>query len=174
MQPSVTILPWHPDRAGHFDRINREWIQTMFVVEPIDDVVLRDPATHIIEPGGDILFAALPSGEVVGAGALRREADGIYELTKMGVTSRARGHKVGEALLHALIARAQELNAATLYLLTNSDCEAAIHLYEKNGFAHDRAIAAEYGAAYQRSDVAMRYEAQGRLDDTTSIGHDTP
>jgi ribosomal protein S18 acetylase RimI-like enzyme len=59
--------------------------------------------------------------------------------------------------LKAMIARARDLGANPLYLLTNSDCAAAIHLYEKFGFRHDREIMAEYGARYERSNVAMRY-----------------
>ena len=44
-----------------------------------------------------------------------------------------------------------------MYLLTNSKCAAAIHLYEKNGFEHDAEIMATYGARYERCNVAMRY-----------------
>jgi len=58
----------------------------------------------------------------------------------------------------ATIARAFEMGAETLYLLTNKDCAAAIHLYEKNGFHHDAEIMARYGARYERCNVAMRYE----------------
>ena len=52
----------------------------------------------------------------------------------MGVSSPVRGLKAGEYLLAATIAKAHELGAAPLYLLTNHTCEAAIHLYEKFGF----------------------------------------
>ena len=45
----------------------------------------------------------------------------------------------------------------TLFLLTNKDCEAAIHLYEKNGFTHCADIMDKYGSAYERCNVAMRY-----------------
>ena len=71
-----------------------------------------------------------------------------------------RGLKAGEFLLEAMIARAQELGAEPLYLLSNAKCAAAIHLYEKHGFAHDAGIMAEYGARYARCDVAMRYQAR--------------
>ena len=67
------------------------------------------------------------------------------------------GLKAGEFLLRAVIARARELNAETLYLLTNSRCAAAIHLYEKLGFIHDAGIMRDYGADYARCNVAMRY-----------------
>ena len=55
-----------------------------------------------------------------------------------------------------MIERGRALGAAPLYLLTNARCQAAVHLYEKAGFAHDAAIMAKYGATYERCDVAMR------------------
>ena len=49
------------------------------------------------------------------------------------------------------------MHADPLYLLTNKRCAAAVHLYEKLGFRHDKEIMARYGAEYERCDVAMRY-----------------
>jgi ribosomal protein S18 acetylase RimI-like enzyme len=49
------------------------------------------------------------------------------------------------------------MGAETLYLLTNKQCEVAIHLYEKLGFRHDTEIMETYGACYARCDVAMKY-----------------
>jgi GNAT superfamily N-acetyltransferase len=88
---------------------------------------------------------------------LQKTGPGAFELTKMGVRETARGLKVGEFLLEAIIARAQGMGATKLYLLTNHICEAAIHLYAKHGFVHDAGVMAEYGARYERCDVAMLY-----------------
>jgi|SRR5579863_1135871 len=46
---------------------------------------------------------------------------------------------------------------AVLYLLTKARCAAAAHLYEKLGFVHDADIMRDYGASYERCNVAMRY-----------------
>ena len=75
----------------------------------------------------------------------------------MGVMEQARGLKVGEFLLQAMIARAIALPVRSLYLLTHHNCEAAIHLYKKHGFVHDAAIMQAYGTTYARCDVAMSY-----------------
>lgn len=155
--PAFEILPFSPERAGFFHDVNAAWIHDMFVLEDIDRAVLEDPQHHIIAPGGDILFVALPKKGLVGAGALKFHRAGQIELTKMGVSSAARGQKAGEALLSALIARAQEMGADDLFLLTNSACEAAIHLYEKAGFQHSDDVMRAYGGTYDRCDVAMRY-----------------
>ena len=147
--------------ARHFHDINAEWITEMFALEPTDRDVLENPRERIIAPGGDILFVEAPGLGIVGTCALQRTGPGSFELTKMGVRETARGLKAGEFLLEAIIARAKELGATKLYLLTSKKCAAAIHLYEKLGFQHDAAIMAEYGARYQRCDVAMRYRATG-------------
>jgi ribosomal protein S18 acetylase RimI-like enzyme len=88
---------------------------------------------------------------------LMKMQEGCFELTKMAVSERARGLKAGEHLLRAALERAASLEITTLYLLTNTRCAAAIHLYEKVGFRHDAEIMARYGRRYARCNVAMRY-----------------
>jgi N-acetylglutamate synthase-like GNAT family acetyltransferase len=102
---------------------------------------------------------------------LQKTGDRRFELTKMGVRESARGRKAGAFLLDAMLARARELDAQTLYLLTNSACASAIHLYEKAGFQHDAAIMRDFGARYQRCDVAMRYVAHRALPINVSENH---
>src|SRR5699024_3495092 len=128
--------------ACHFHDINLEWIETMFKPEARDREALEHPREHIIEPGGTILFAEAAGLGIVGTCALQKHDDGSYELTKMAVLERARGLKVGEYLLGTMLERARALHAAPLFLLSNTDCAAAVHLYEKHGFQHDTDIMA--------------------------------
>ncbi|WP_414829070.1 GNAT family N-acetyltransferase [Alteromonas sp. H39] len=153
----MQFLDFSPSLAADFERINREWIEAMFVLEPIDEQVIGDPQTFIIDRGGYIWFVANDAKEIVGTCALMKKANGVFELTKMGVCATARGNKVGEALLRYVLTKAPVIAFDTLFLLTNTRCEAAIHLYEKLGFRHDNAIMETYGGAYSRCDVAMRY-----------------
>ncbi len=155
--PPLVIRPFEDRLAQEFYDINAEWIAAMFVLEPTDRDVLENPRARILDTGGDILFVEAPGIGIVGTCALQRTGPGAFELTKMGVRETARGMKAGEFLLAAIIARAQELGATKLYLLTNRKCAAAIHLYEKLGFVHDAGIMADYGARYERCDVAMLY-----------------
>ncbi len=155
----LRIRPWSDDLARHFHDINAQWIEAMFKMEEVDREVLCHPRDRIIAPGGDILFVEAPGRGIVGTCALKKTGDTAFELTKMGVLENTRGLKAGEFLLRAAIARAGELGADPLYLLTNSRCAAAIHLYEKLGFVHDAAIMRDYGAGYERCNVAMRHAA---------------
>ncbi|TRW17836.1 GNAT family N-acetyltransferase [Glacieibacterium frigidum] len=153
----LTIHEFSDDLAHHFRDINAEWIEAMYRMEATDHEVLGDPRGRIIDPGGAILFVEAGGRGIVGACALQRTAPACFELTKMGVRSAARGTGAGAFLLAAMIARAKSMGAETLYLLTNRKSAAAIHLYEKAGFVHDAGIMADYGARYERCDVAMRY-----------------
>ncbi len=158
--PATLLLREFDDSlAGEFHDINLEWIETMFTVEATDREVLENPRERIIDPGGDILFVEAAGLGIVGACALQKTGPAAFELTKMGVRETARGLKAGEFLLGGVIARARDLGAEKLYLMTNRKCAAAIHLYEKLGFEHDAEIMADYGARYERCDVAMRYRA---------------
>jgi GNAT superfamily N-acetyltransferase len=159
MTPSsdLKILDYTDAHAAAFHDINTQWIESMFVLEDHDRHVLTHPRELIIDPGGAILMVSSITHGIVGACALMKTSEGIFELTKMGVLENARGLKAGEFLLRAVLERAATMGMTTLYLLTSSKCEAAIHLYEKNGFVHDPAIMVAYGATYARCDVAMSY-----------------
>lgn len=153
----LSIRDYSDDLAREFHDINAEWISDMFCMEETDRKTLENPRASIIDAGGAVLFVEAVGMGIIGTCALQKTGTTGFELTKMGVRKAARGLKAGEFLLNAVIAKAQTLGADPLYLLTNSRCAAAIHLYEKLGFQHDPAIMADYGARYARCDVAMRY-----------------
>jgi N-acetylglutamate synthase-like GNAT family acetyltransferase len=153
----LRIVEFRDELARLFHDINAEWIEAMFVMEDVDRHVLQNPRETIIETGGAILFVEAEGHGIVGAGALRWDTPGQLELTKMGVKSDLRGLKAGEFLLNALIERAIVMQPERLFLLTNKQCEAAIHLYEKAGFEHDAELLAAARHHYDRCDVAMTY-----------------
>ena len=153
----LSILDYTDAHAAAFHDINAQWIETMFVLEDHDRHVLTHPREMILDPGGAILMVSSRVHGIVGACALMKTGEGTFELTKMGVLENVRGLKAGEFLLRAVLERAATIGMTTLYLLTNSKCEAAIHLYEKAGFVHDAVIMRAYGTTYARCDVAMSY-----------------
>jgi N-acetylglutamate synthase-like GNAT family acetyltransferase len=155
--PELRIAEFRDDLAQAFHDINAQWIEGMFIMEATDRKVLEHPREMIIDRDGVILFVEAEDLGIVGAVALMKTDEGVYELTKMGVLESARGRKGGEFLLAACIDRARSMDMTCLYLLTNHICEAAIHLYEKAGFQHDADIMARYGKTYERCDVAMLF-----------------
>lgn len=153
----LTIHAYRDALAPAFHDINAQWIGAMYRLEQTDRDVLEHPFERIIAPGGDILFVEADGLGIVGACALQRTGADQYELTKMGVLDTARGRGAGAFLLDAVIARAKAMGARRLYLLSNTKSATAIRLYEKAGFRHDPEIMAEFGARYERCNVAMLY-----------------
>lgn len=151
MTEPVRIVSFEPALAPHFARLNREWIERFFVLEPADVAVLSDPQGAIIDRGGAIFFA-LVDNDVVGTCAVMPHGPGTLELAKMGVSPRAQGRGVGRLLGEACIAFARATDAHTLMLLSNATLAPALHLYETLGFRHAPMPA---GSEYARANVHM-------------------
>jgi len=147
----VRIVPFQPALAPHFARLNREWIERFFVLEPADVAVLSDPVAAIIDPGGMIFFA-LVGDAVVGTCAVMPHGPGTLELAKMAVSPAAQGRGIGRLLGEACIDFARATPARTLMLASNSTLTPAIHLYEQLGFRH---APMPPGNEYARADVYM-------------------
>lgn len=129
---SCRIQEYRPELKSHFEKLNRDWIEKFFEIEPHDIKVFSNPEKEIIAPGGDVLFAEL-DGEIVGTCALTRSAD-EFELAKLAVSDRAKGKGIGELLSNEIIERARKKGAKILKLTTNTGLVPAVQLYEKLGF----------------------------------------
>lgn len=147
----------YDERYGDaFARLNIEWLQKYFVVEPIDREVLANPRRCIIEPGGAVLYACV-AGLVAGTVALKAAGPGVFELTKMAVTRDCQGRGIGRELLCAAVARFHELGGNRLYLESNSALAPALALYESAGFRHETPPSR---SDYARADVYMVYRPE--------------
>lgn len=146
----VKIIPYSPALAHHFERINTEWLERYFYVEPIDKEVLGKPDQYIVGPGGTIIFAAIGE-EIVGTVALMPAGPGVYEMTKMGVSPEHQGKKVGVLLAREILHLAEKMGAEKVILYSSTKLSPAINLYRKLGFTE---IYCEPGH-YQRSDIKM-------------------
>ena len=151
----VEIVDFEPALAGHFDRLNREWLESLFTVEDIDARVLGDPQRYVIAAGGHIQFARA-AGEIVGTVALKHAGSRRYELMKMAVTASARGMGAGRLLGVAAVDRYRELGGTCLFLESHSSLLPALALYESLGFRHCLRPAP---SEYARTDVYMEYAA---------------
>lgn len=147
---TISILPYKPEYAIYFDRLNKDWLEEYFEVEPVDSYVLEHPEEAILQHGGKILFAEY-QGEIIGTVALKFIEQGVFELTKMAVDKKFRGYGAGKIVCWAGIEEAKRLNAHTLILYSSSKLKNAIGIYEKMGFKH---LTVEPGV-YKRADVKM-------------------
>jgi len=146
---AIKILDYKDEHQPWFEKFNRDWIEKFFWMEPIDFDVLQDPNKHIISRGG-FIFMAQYENELVGTVALKFVSTGIYEFTKMAVTDKFQGKKIGKALSLAAIEKAKTLNASKIILYSNTKLISAIALYRKLGF---KEVALD--GIYKRSDIKM-------------------
>lgn len=153
---TVDIVDYDERYADAFARLNLEWLEKYFVVEPVDRDVLSNPRSTIIDRGGAVLYACT-AGRAVGTVALKRSGDRIFELTKMAVTENWQGRGIGRRLLGAAVARFQQMGGEILYLESNSALKTALALYESAGFRHETP---PKGSEYARADVYMVYRPQ--------------
>ena len=149
---NIQIVNYEKNYAASFYDLNIEWLKTFFYVESYDEEVLSNPETYIINKGGHIFFAKL-NGQVVGTVALMpTSTSGIFELTKMAVSPKHRGYKIGQQLMQHCIDFAKTQNFNGLMLYSNTKLENAIYIYRKYGFVE---IPVEANSPYNRSNIKM-------------------
>jgi GNAT superfamily N-acetyltransferase/DNA-binding MarR family transcriptional regulator len=149
---AVEIIPFESRHAADFKRLNIEWLEKYFRVEPIDTEVLSKPM-RLLRDGGAI-FLARYRGTIVGTCALLNAGRARFELSKMAVTAGHQGLGIGRKLIEAVIADYRKRGARELFLESNSKLTPAITLYESAGFVH---AARPEPSHYERSDVYMVY-----------------
>lgn len=152
----IRVVGFEPRWRADFAKLNIEWLEHWFVVEPYDREVLENPERYILAGGGHILFAVDQADRALGTLALKHEGDGVYELTKMAVAPEARGSGIGRLLMDGALALYRTLPARELFLESSSKLAPALALYESVGFRHHPAPRA--GSHYARADVHMIWE----------------
>jgi len=151
MERLMDILTYEPQFQDDFRRLNVEWLEKYFVVEPVDEVIFDDPAGKILGPGGQIFFAQV-DGIIAGTCAVIHKGNQVFELSKMGVNEVYQGRGIGRALIQTTIDWAQINNVRALMLETNQILETAIGLYKKMGF---QPVALSPHSKYARSNYRM-------------------
>lgn len=148
----IEIITYENEYSKHFYELNVEWLETYFYVEPYDEEVLGKPEKYIINKGGHIFFAKIDN-KVVGTVALMPLSDkGDFELTKMAVSPKYRGHKIGQKLMQYCIDYAKSIGLPKLILYSSRKLENAIYIYKKYGFIE---IPVEPNCHYKRCDIKM-------------------
>jgi GNAT superfamily N-acetyltransferase len=147
----IIIREYLPSDQPWFERLNRDWIEQYFQLEPVDRQVLEEPGQYILKSGGRILMA-LYNGEIAGTVALKFASSGVYEFTKMAVDERFRGKKIGLALSEAALRCARYMGDQKIILYSSTKLQPALSLYRKIGF-----VEVPVDGPYKRSDVKMEF-----------------
>ena len=146
----IEIIPFSEENKEAIKILNYEWLEKYFRVEEGDRESLSNPREQIIDKGGFIFYATL-NNEIVGTASLLKKREDVFELGKMAVSGKVRGHGIGTILLEHCLAFAKQKGIKKLILYSNSQLESALHLYRKYGFYE---IEMEAGL-YERADIKM-------------------
>lgn len=149
----VRIIPYSSEYKTAFFELNRQWIERFWQLEPHDIELLSNPEKHIIDRGGYI-YVGLYQGKAVGVCALCKCEDSSpfdYELAKLAVNPAIQRKGLGYKLCIAVIEKARELGAHTIFLESNTRLKPAIALYRKLGFKE----LPEFHPEYARGNIQM-------------------
>ncbi|HEY8197073.1 MAG TPA: GNAT family N-acetyltransferase [Gemmatimonadales bacterium] len=152
--PKPEVLRYREEFRSAFERLNREWIEAYFVLEPADREVLGDPRRKILDTGGQVFFV-LESGEVQGTCAVLRHGAEECEIAKMAVAPAAQGRGYGDLLMEASLAFAREIHARRVVIVSNTVLGPAIRLYRKHGFVE---VPLGSDGRYRRANIRLELE----------------
>jgi DNA-binding MarR family transcriptional regulator/GNAT superfamily N-acetyltransferase len=156
--PPAQIVPFRKSLAAKFGDLNREWLGPLLPIEPHDQQMLDHPEAEITRPGGQILFVRR-GRSIIGTVAVLKHRPGVYEIAKMAVTERERGHGIGRQLTGAAITWAREQGATEIRIATSPKLTAALGLYRSLGFV-EVAPEAEWKSEYGRPTIFMKLESE--------------
>jgi GNAT superfamily N-acetyltransferase len=139
-----------------FEQLNREWIETYFVLEDADRAIFEDPAEAVVASGGQIFFV-VEGDAVLGTCAVLRHSASEVEIAKMAVAPSARGRGLGDLLMEASLEFARETGASKVSIVSNTVLAPALRLYRKHGFIE---VPLHSDGRYQRANIRLEREIE--------------
>ena len=149
--PEISFRKFTSADAKAFKTLNIEWLETYFVVEAIDELVLSNPQAEIIDKGGFIFMACIDE-QTVGTFAYIKKGEGVFEFSKMAVSPTLRGQGIGNQMMQFAIRFAEQHHWKKILLYSNTILENSIHLYRKYGFQE---VPMEKNVIYSRGNIKM-------------------
>ncbi len=133
------IRPYQYAYQNAFRSMNESWIGRHFDVSAIDLQHLENPEVHIIDPGGDVLFAVDgASDRVLGTVALLRRNDDVVELAYLALVDQIDGDAIAQGLGEAALRRSRELGAVAVCTFTSRLLESSLRCFRRLGFEERR------------------------------------
>lgn len=152
----VEIRRMRHEDTDEFARLNREWIEQYFRMEPADERMLGDPFASIVDQGGEI-FVAESDGMILGVCALVQREDRNFELAKMAVRTEARRRGIGYRLGRRIVDEARQRGGRRILIESNTVLGPAVNLYRKLGFVE----ITDHRSPYKRSNIALELLLDG-------------
>ena len=149
----IKFIPFTNKLSSKFYDLNILWLNDLFLLEPYDEYVLKNPKISIIAKGGYVFFIEYKK-EIVGTFALMPCDTSSYELMKMTVKESHRGKGIGNEIIIFAINFCKKKQARSVCLYSNTKLNNAIKLYKNHGF---KEVPLTDDAPYDRADIKMIY-----------------
>ena len=149
--PEIKFREFTTKDTEQFMALNVEWLKMYFEVEPIDERVLSNPKTEILDSGGFIVMVEIKD-QVIGTFAFIKKENQVYEFSKMAIDPKFRGQGYGNIMMQFAISFAKKRNWYKIILYSNTILKNSIHLYFKYGFIE---VPMEADVIYSRGNIKM-------------------
>lgn len=147
----TNFIPFTDTLSSKFYDLNILWLNELFLLEPYDEYVLKNPKIAIIDKGGYVFFTEYKN-EIVRTFALMPCDDRSYELMKMTVKESHRNKGIGNEIMFFVIDFCKKKKARSICLYSNTKLNNAIKLYEYHSFTE---IPLPDSSPYYRADIKM-------------------
>ena len=152
--PEIKFREFTAKDSEQFKALNIEWLKKYFEVEPIDERVLSNPRSEILDSGGFIFMAEIKE-KVIGTFAFIKKRNQIYEFSKMAIDPKFRNKGYGNVMMQFAISFAKKYRWNKIILYSNTTLKNSIHLYFKYGFIE---VPMEADVIYSRGNIKMELE----------------
>ena len=152
--PEIKFREFTAKDSEQFKALNIEWLKKYFEVEPIDERVLNNPRSEILDLGGFIFMAEIKD-EVIGTFAFIKKGNQIYEFSKMAIDPKFRNKGYGNVMMQFAISFAKKYRWNKIILYSNTILKNSIHLYFKYGFIE---VPMEADVIYSRGNIKMELD----------------
>jgi GNAT superfamily N-acetyltransferase len=152
--PEIKFREFTAKDSEQFKALNIEWLKKYFEVEPIDERVLSNPRSEILDSGGFIFMAEIKD-EVIGTFAFIKKRNQIFEFSKMAIDPKFRNKGYGNVMMQFAISFAKKYRWNKIILYSNTILKNSIHLYFKYGFIE---VPMEADVIYSRGNIKMELD----------------
>lgn len=149
----MNIIEYDKKYKNEFIRLNTEWLNRFFMVEPVDQDMM-DRVEELIENGAMVYFA-IENDKVLATCMAMPVKGNHWEICKLAAQNQYTGTGAGSAVFKASMDYAIKKGAEKLSLISCRSLSPAIHIYEKFGFKEVPLNKAFWGA--EKADIEMEY-----------------
>lgn len=149
----MNIIEYDKKYKNEFIRLNTEWLNRFFMVEPVDQDMM-DRVEELIENGAMVYFA-IENDKVLATCMAMPIKENHWEICKLAAQNQYTGTGAGSAVFKASMDYAIKKGAEKLSLISCRSLSPAIHIYEKFGFKEVPLNKAFWGA--EKADIEMEY-----------------